>query len=55
MRRIRPRTDLSVDELEARSRAAKDPHARTWWQILWLLAWGRSAREIAEVTGYTPN
>ena len=43
-----------MDELEARYRAAEEPHERTWWQILWLLARGRLAREIAEVTGYTP-
>jgi transposase len=53
MRRIHLRTDLSVDELEARYRAAKEPHERTWWQILWLLARGKLAREIAESTGYT--
>jgi transposase len=42
-----------VDDLEARYRAAKEPHERTWWQILWLLARGQLAREIAESTGYT--
>jgi transposase len=53
MRRIHLRTDLSVDELEGRYRAAKEPHERTWWQILWLLSRGQLAREIAESTGYT--
>jgi hypothetical protein len=44
---------LSVDELERRYRAAKEPHERTWWQILWLLARGQLAKEIAESTGYS--
>src|SRR5450432_2827012 len=50
-RRIHLRTDLSVDELERRYRAAKEPHERSWWQILWLLARGQLAKDIAESTG----
>jgi transposase len=53
MRRIRLATHLSVDELEQRYRAAHEPHERTWWQILWLLARGQLAKDIAESTGYT--
>jgi transposase len=52
-RRIDLRTDLSVDELERRYRAAKEPHERSWWQILWLLCRGQLAKEIAESTGYS--
>jgi transposase len=52
-RRIRLATHLSVEELEQRYRAAYEPHERTWWQILWLLARGQTATAIAEVTGYT--
>src|SRR5690242_18715741 len=52
-RRIHLRTDLSVDELERRYRAAKEPHERSWWQILWLLARGQLAKDIAESTGYS--
>lgn len=52
-RRIRLATHLSVDELEQRYRAAHEPHERTWWQILWLLARGQLAKDIAESTGYT--
>ena len=52
-RRIHLRTDLSVDELERRYRAAKEPHERTWWQILWLLARGQLAKDIAQSTGYS--
>src|SRR5260370_2348958 len=53
MRRIRLATHLSVNELEQRYRAAHEPHERTWWQILWLLARGQLAKDIAESTGYT--
>jgi transposase len=52
-RRIRLATHLSVEELEERYRAAHEPHERTWWQIVWLLARGQTATRIAESTGYT--
>jgi transposase len=52
-RRTRLATHLSVDELEQRYRAAHEPHERTWWQMLWLLARGQTATKIAESTGYT--
>src|SRR5260370_28284462 len=51
-RRIHLEPDLSVDELERRYRAAKEPNERTWWQLLWLLAQGRTATELSAVTGY---
>ena len=53
MRRIHLATHLSVDDLEQRYRAAHEPHERTWWQILWLLARGQLAKDIAQSTGYT--
>jgi transposase len=43
---------LSVEELERRYRTAKEPHERTWWQILWLLAQGHTATELSRVIGY---
>src|SRR5258708_23005667 len=46
-------THLSVDELEQRYRAAHEPHERSWWQILWRLARGQLAKDIAERTGYS--
>src|SRR5690242_16155518 len=46
-RRIRLEPHLAVDELERRYRAAREPHERSWWQILWLLARGHIAREVA--------
>ena len=52
-RRIHLRPDLSVDELERRYRAAKEPLERSWWQILWLLARGQLAKDIAGSTGYS--
>jgi transposase len=52
-RRIHLRTDLSVEGLERRYRAAKEAHERSWWQILWLLSRGQKAKDIAESTGYS--
>jgi transposase len=53
-RHIRLQPHLAVDELERRYRAAKEPHERSWYQILWLLAKGQTARAIAVSTGYSP-
>src|SRR5260370_42312548 len=53
-RHIRLEPHLAVDELERRYRAAKEPHERSWYQILWLLSKGQTAREIAVSTGYSP-
>jgi len=50
-RRIRLTPHVEVDELERRYRAAKEPHERSWWQILWQLAWGQTATQVAETTG----
>jgi hypothetical protein len=46
---------LSQDELEQRYRAAKDPVARSHWQIVWLLGQGLVSEQVAAVTGYTVN
>ena len=54
-RHIHLATHLSVNELEQRYRAAHEPHERTWWQILWLLARGQLAKDIAQSTGYTAS
>ena len=51
-RRIHLQPHLSLDELEQRYRTAKEPNERTWWQILWLLAQGRTATELSAVIGY---
>ena len=52
-RRIHLQPHLSVDDLERRYRAAKEPNERSWWQILWLLSQGHTAVQIAAVTGYS--
>jgi hypothetical protein len=51
-RRLHLQPHLSIAELEHRYRAAKEPNERTWWQILWLLAQGRTATELSAVIGY---
>ena len=51
-RHIHLATHLSVADLEQRYRAAHEPHERSWWQILWLLARGQTATTIAQSTGY---
>jgi transposase len=51
-RHIHLQPHLSVDDLEQRYRSAKEPNERTWWQILWLLAQGHTATELAHVIGY---
>ena len=30
-----------------------EPHERSWWQILWQLARGQTATQIAETTAYS--
>src|SRR5262249_41503962 len=45
---------LRTTELEKRYRSAQEPHERSWWQILWLLSRGQTARQVALSTGYSP-
>ncbi len=52
-RRIKLTTNLSVDELERRYRGASEGMERSHWQIIWLLARGHPAYEVAEMTGYS--
>jgi transposase len=46
---------LTVPELERRYRQARDPVARSHYQIIWLLARGTPTAEVAHVTGYSVN
>jgi transposase len=46
---------LTLAELEQRYRRAKDPVARSHWQILWLLASGASTAAVARSTSYSVN
>jgi hypothetical protein len=51
-KRITINPHLSVKELENRYRAAKNPVERSHYQIVWLLAQGKTTEEVAAVTGY---
>jgi hypothetical protein len=44
---------LSSEQLAQRYRSAHEPHERSWWQILWLLSRGLSARQVAQSTAYS--
>jgi transposase len=48
-------TPLGVHALESHYRRAKEPVARSHWQVIWLLAQGRPSAQVAAVTGYTGN
>ncbi len=52
-KRIKIVAHLSVEELEARYRQAKDGVERSHYQIIWLLAKGKRSSEVAELTGYS--
>ena len=52
MRRIRLAPHLTVEELGQRYRRAQEPVERSRWQMLWLLAQGQQAQQVAAVTGY---
>lgn len=53
MSRIQLAGHLSTDELARRYRQAKEPTERSWWQIVWLLSCGQTARAVAASTGYS--
>src|SRR5712691_5866880 len=53
MRRIHLASYLTTDALEQRYRQASEAHERSWWQILWLLARGQTAKAVADSTGYS--
>jgi transposase len=44
---------LNSEELENRYRKARDPVARSHYQILWLISEGKTTRQVMEVTGYS--
>src|SRR3712207_4439716 len=46
---------LPVEELEARSRAARDVTEARHFQAIWLLAQGRTFLEVAEVLAFVPR
>jgi transposase len=46
---------LSVEELEARYRAARDVTEARHYQAIWLLAQGRTVLEVSEVLAFVPR
>ncbi len=44
---------LPVDDLERWYRRARDPVARSHWQIVWLLSRGEPTAGVARATGYS--
>ena len=52
-RTVKLEEHLSIEELGARYREAKDPVERSHAQIVWLLARGESAKRAAQITGYS--
>ena len=51
-RRMTVADHLPVAELERRYRAARDPVERTHFQLVWLVAAGRTCAAAAEAAGY---
>jgi transposase len=54
-RRIQMEAHLSREELRKRYRTTSHSAEKAHWQVLWLMAAGKSALEAAEATGYTLN
>jgi transposase len=52
-RRIKLTTTLSVADLEQGYRRTSEGMERSHWQIIWLLAQGHPASEVAQMTGYS--
>ena len=46
---------LSVEDLEARLRSARDPTATRHCQVIWLLARGHTIADVAAVTSFVPR
>ena len=44
---------LGSEELEDRYRKARDPVARSHYQIVWLISEGKTTAEVMEATGYS--
>jgi transposase len=55
MKRMKLIDHLPIEALEQRYRQASDSVERSHWQIVWLVAHGRSRTEVAEITAYSPT
>jgi transposase len=53
--RIRVEGQLSTEELQQRYRSATQASEKMHWQVLWLIAEGKRADEVAQITSYTIN
>jgi hypothetical protein len=51
-KRLSIRPHLVFAALERRYRTAKEPVARSHWQMIWLLVHGQASEQVAAVTGY---
>jgi transposase len=54
-KKIKLELHLSTAELESHYRKAKDPVERSHYQIVWLIAQGKTTAEVMEATGYSRN
>jgi transposase len=54
-KRLTLQPHLSIDQLKQRYRKALDPVEKSHYQILWLLAPGKTTAKIRQVTGYSIN
>lgn len=52
-RRVSIKPNLTVAELEAKYRKSRDAVERTQWQVVWLLAQGKTTAEVVGATGYS--
>lgn len=54
-RRIQVEAHLSTEELQRRYRTTSQSSEKAHWHVLWLIALGKTAAEVADGTGYTLN
>ncbi len=52
-KRISIESHLSLEELQVRFREAKDPILAHHYQIIWLLAQGKTTTEVMKITSYS--